>query len=127
MARAFGAHEALDGRNGRLEATVDPVDLVFDTAGGALLERAPAIVRPGGRLVSVAEEPRSTATGIDVRYFVVEPNREQLVELSRLADEGAVKPAIDSVHPLSEARAAFERSLATGKRGKVVIRVASAG
>jgi NADPH:quinone reductase-like Zn-dependent oxidoreductase len=124
-ARGFGAHEALDGRNGRLEAAVDPVDLVFDTAGGELLERAPALVRPGGRLVSVAEEPPATATGIDTSYFVVEPNREQLVELSRLADEGAVKPAIDSVYPLAEARAAFERSLATGKRGKVVIRVAS--
>jgi NADPH:quinone reductase-like Zn-dependent oxidoreductase len=124
-ARGFGAHEALDGRNRRLEAAVDPVDLVFDTAGGELLERAPALVRPGGRLVSVAEEPPLTATSIDTSYFVVEPNREQLVELSRLADEGAVKPAIDSVYPLAEAGAAFERSLATGKRGKVVFRVAS--
>jgi NADPH:quinone reductase-like Zn-dependent oxidoreductase len=123
-ARGFGAHEALEGRNGQLEAAVDPVDLVFDTVGGALLERAPALVGPGGRMVSVAEEPPSTAAGIETSYFVVEPNREQLVELSRLADDGAVKPAIDSVYPLAEARAAFERSLASGKRGKVVIRVA---
>jgi NADPH:quinone reductase-like Zn-dependent oxidoreductase len=33
------------------------------------------------------------------------------------------KPAIDSVFPLEEFRAAFERSMASGKRGKVVLRV----
>ena len=32
-------------------------------------------------------------------------------------------PKIDSVYLLEEARAAFERSLAPGKRGKVVLRV----
>jgi NADPH:quinone reductase-like Zn-dependent oxidoreductase len=123
-ARAFGAHEVLDGRDARLEEAVAAVDLVFDTVGGELLERSPAMVRPGGRLVSVAEEPPPTAAGIDASYFVVEPNREQLIEIARLADEGALRPAIDSVYSLSEAPGAFERSLAGGKRGKVVIRVA---
>ena len=51
-------------------------------------------------------------------YFVVEPNREQLGEIARLVDDDALRPAIDSVFTLSEARAAFERSLASGKRGK---------
>lgn len=116
-AREFGAHEAVERPD-----TVAPVDLVFDTVGGELLERSPAVVRPGGRLISVAEEPPAAA-GIDAAYFVVEPNRDQLLEIARLADEGAVRPAIDSVYPLSEATAAFERNQARGKRGKVVIRV----
>jgi NADPH:quinone reductase-like Zn-dependent oxidoreductase len=122
-ARAFGAHEVFDGRDARIEEAFAPVDLVFDTVGGELLGRSPAIVRPGGRLVSVAEEPPPTAARIDASYFVVEPNREQLIEIARLADEGALRPAIDSVYSLAEAPAAFERSLAAGKRGKVVIRV----
>jgi NADPH:quinone reductase-like Zn-dependent oxidoreductase len=117
-ARAYGAHEVFD----RLEEALAPVDLVFDTVGGPLLQGSPAMVRPGGRLVSVAEEPPVTE-GIEASYFVVEPNREQLVEIARLVDEGVLRPAIDSVFPLAEAAAAFERSLAGGKRGKVVIRV----
>jgi NADPH:quinone reductase-like Zn-dependent oxidoreductase len=56
-------------------------------------------------------------------YFVVEPNREQLLELARLADTGELRPEIDSIFPLAEARAAFARSAARGKRGKVVLRV----
>jgi NADPH:quinone reductase-like Zn-dependent oxidoreductase len=36
---------------------------------------------------------------------------------------GDLRPVIDSVFDLSEARPAFERSMARGKRGKVVLRV----
>jgi NADPH:quinone reductase-like Zn-dependent oxidoreductase len=114
-ARAFGADEVVD--DARLEDAVEPVDLVFDTVGGDRLRRSPAVLRPGGRLVSVAEEPP------DGVYFVVEPKRDQLVELARLADAGDLRPAIDRVFALGDARAAFERSLQGGKRGKVVLRV----
>ena len=117
-ARALGAHEVVDSTTTRFEEEVDPVDLVFDTAGGELLRRSPAILRGGGRLVSVAEEP-----GGDGAYFVVEPNREQLVELAGLADRGELRPLVDSVFPLNEAPAAFARSMEPGKRGKVILRV----
>jgi NADPH:quinone reductase-like Zn-dependent oxidoreductase len=66
----------------------------------------------------VATKP--AAPGI---YFVVEPNREQLEKITRLVDDGELRSEIDSVYLLEEARAAFERSLAPGKRGKVVLRV----
>lgn len=124
-ARDFGAHEVLDAAKVRFEDPLEPVDLVFDTVGGEILERSLAAIRPGGRLVSVAEEPPEIAPGrkIEVTYFVVEPNREQLVQLAGMIDAGELRPAIDSVFPLSDARAAFERSLASGKRGKVVLRV----
>ncbi len=103
---------------------MEPVDLVFDTVGGELLERSAAMLGPGGRLVSVAEEPPRAET-VEATYFVVEPQRDQLVEIARLVDDGTLRPAIDSVYPLAEASAAFERSLARGKRGKVVLRVAA--
>jgi NADPH:quinone reductase-like Zn-dependent oxidoreductase len=87
----------------------EPVDLVFDTRGGKL----PA----GERVVTIAEEiPGAT-------YFVVEPDREQLLELTALVDAGELRPEVDSVFPLAEARAAFERVAAHGKRGKVVLDV----
>ena len=87
-----------------------PAELVFDTVGGELPE--------GGRVVTIgAEAPGAT-------YFVVEPDREQLVELARLADAGELVPAIDSTFPLEGAREAFERVAAHGKRGKVVLDVA---
>jgi NADPH:quinone reductase-like Zn-dependent oxidoreductase len=86
-----------------------PVDLVFATRGGEI----PA----GERVVTIAEEvPGAT-------YFVVESDREQLLELGALVDAGELRPEVDSVFPLTEARAAFERVAGRGKRGKVVLEV----
>lgn len=51
-------------------------------------------------------------------YFVVEPNREQLLELTRLVDSGTLRPAVDSVFPLAGAREAFDRSLAAGSAAR---------
>jgi NADPH2:quinone reductase len=65
----------------------------------------------------VAEEPA------DGTYYLVQADRAQLVELARLADAGELLPEIDSVFPLEQAQAAFERSMARGKRGKVVLRL----
>jgi NADPH:quinone reductase-like Zn-dependent oxidoreductase len=127
--RELGADQVVDHTGARFEDVVDQVDLVFDTVGGERLERSPAVVRPGGRLVSIATEPPrepAAARGISAVYFVVEPNREQLVELTRLVDSGALRPTIDEVFPLADARKAFERSLGNHGRGKIVLRVADA-
>ena len=68
-------------------------------------------------MVSIVEEvPGAT-------YFVVEPDQEQLLELGALVDAGELSPEVDSVFPFTEARAAFERVAASGKRGKVVLEV----
>src|SRR6185437_10715945 len=86
-----------------------PVDLVFDTRGGE--------VPAGERVVTIAEEtPGAT-------YFIVEPDREQLLELRTLVDAGELRTEVDSVFPLTEAPAAFERVASRGKRGKVVLEV----
>jgi hypothetical protein len=43
--------------------------------------------------------------------------------LRTLVDAGELRAEVDSVFPLTEARAAFERVATRGKRGKVVLEV----
>jgi NADPH:quinone reductase-like Zn-dependent oxidoreductase len=119
-AREFGADQLIGRATTRFEDVLDPVDVVFDTVGGDVLRSSPAVLREGGRVVSVAEKPPQGVNGI---YFVVAPDREQLLQLARLADEKAVRPAIDSVFSLADAVQAFARVMASGKRGKVVLEV----
>ena len=122
--RMLGADEVVDLTAVRFEQVVAPVDLTFDTVGGDVLARSAGVIREGGRLVSVAEEPPAAlGEGVETTYFVVEPSGEQLRDLAQLAEEGRVRPALDSVYPLTEARAAFERVMMRGKRGKVVLQV----
>jgi NADPH:quinone reductase-like Zn-dependent oxidoreductase len=126
LARAFGADEVLDPST-RFDGSTDPVNVVFDTVGGDALARSADALRSGGRLVAVAEEPPPwIAERVHTTYFVVEPNRQQLIELGALATDGKLRPAVDSVFPLEGARSAFDRVMATGKRGKVVIEVGHA-
>jgi NADPH:quinone reductase-like Zn-dependent oxidoreductase len=115
--RELGAHEAVDAAT-RFEDAVEPVDVVFDTAGGQRLRRSLAVLGAGGRLVSVAEDPPDGGV-----YFIVEPNRDQLRSLARLADVGELRPPSVEVFPLTSAREAFARSLEPGRRGKVVLAV----
>ena len=95
-----------------LAGPAEPGDLVFDTAGG---EPLAASVGFAPRIVSVAEQ----ADG--VTYFIVEPNRAQLVELGRRADAGELRVAIDSTFPLEDADRAFARVAERNKNGKVVL------
>jgi NADPH:quinone reductase-like Zn-dependent oxidoreductase len=121
----LGADQVIDHAASSFEDLVDPVHLVFDTAGGERLVRSPAVLRAGGKLVSIAAEPPHDATNRSSHavYFVVEPNHEQLTELARLADTGQLRATIDKTFPLREAREAFDRSLRKGHRGKIVLRV----
>lgn len=115
LAHHRGAEVIALTRQDRLE-DVEPVDLVFDTVGGKLLERAAAL---GRRVVGVATEP--APPGI---YFVVEPNGAQLAEITKLVDAGELRPEVDSVYALEEFEAAFDRLRAPGKHGKVVLEIA---
>ena len=83
-AREFGAHEVFDTASVRFEDSLEPVDLVFDTVGGELLERSLAVIRrAGGSSRSPrSRQMRSPDRQIETTYFVVEPNRDQLVELA---------------------------------------------
>ena len=116
---ALGAHEAVDAAT-RFEDTVEPVDVVFDTAGGERLRRSFAVLGAGGRLVSVAEEPPDGGV-----YFIVEPNRNQLGSLATMVDGGDLRPPLVEIFSFTSAREAFARSLEPGRPGKVVLTVAA--
>ena len=102
--RSLGADEVIDYRAERFEDVVRHVDVVFDTVGGETLERSWSVLKPGGRLVTVAASgERTTDERIRAAYFIVEPSRTQLVEIARLIDGGAVRPVVGAVFPLAEA------------------------
>jgi NADPH:quinone reductase-like Zn-dependent oxidoreductase len=123
LARRLGADEVVD-RTAPFEETIEPVDLVFDTVGGQTLVRSVTALRPDGRVVSVAEEPPpEVRERVNSRFFVVEPDGDQLAKIAALVDEGRVRPTIDSVFELADARSAFERSMQPDTTGKIVIRI----
>jgi NADPH:quinone reductase-like Zn-dependent oxidoreductase len=124
--RQLGADEVIDHRTAAFEKVVREVDLVLDTVGGETLRRSWSVLRRGGVLVSVVEPPSpADARAHDARgvFFIVRPDRAQLVEIARLVDEGKLRSVVDSVLPLARARDAYDRGLHAHHRGKIVLAV----
>jgi NADPH:quinone reductase-like Zn-dependent oxidoreductase len=107
----------------RLEDLAGQADLVFDTIGGEVLARSPALLRPGGTLVSVRAAAPPPATRDDIRtvLFIQESSRAQLIELARLVDQGHLRPQVGAVYPLAQAAEAYRVKAAGGVPGRIVL------
>jgi NADPH:quinone reductase-like Zn-dependent oxidoreductase len=123
----LGANEVIDYTTTRFEDVVHDVDLVFDTVGGDTLQRSWQVIKPGGALVTIVSPrpsfEKAKAPGIRPFWFIVEPNRDELIQIGSLIDAGHLRPIIDTVFPLAQARQAYEQGARGHTRGKIVLRV----
>ncbi|HKA85590.1 MAG TPA: NADP-dependent oxidoreductase [Acidimicrobiales bacterium] len=121
LALDLGADSFVDVEQDGWEDAVGKADVVFDAIGGDVLARSPAVVKPGGALVSVCAPPPSDRDDIRALHFVREPSRAQLLELARLVDAGELRPQVGAVYPLSDAREAFMAKSTRSVPGKVIL------
>ncbi|UWZ83329.1 NADP-dependent oxidoreductase [Occallatibacter riparius] len=119
--KQLGADEAIDYRASRFE-DAGPVDVVFDSVGGETLDRSWNILKPGGRLVTIAAQSESTTDPrVKDAFFIVEQDRAQLAELAKRFDDGGLRAFVKAEIPLEEADRAY-RGTIDGPPGKIVIR-----
>jgi NADPH:quinone reductase-like Zn-dependent oxidoreductase len=121
----FGASTVIDYARTRFETVARDVDVVVDLVGGATRDRSWQTLRPGGRLVTLTgplgdAPPRPDVEGV---FFIVKPDRSQLLQITRLIDTGRLRPSLEATYPLAEGRRAFERAIAGHLRGKVMLQV----
>jgi NADPH:quinone reductase-like Zn-dependent oxidoreductase len=123
----LGANEVIDYRSGRFEESVHGMDVIFDTVGGETLKRSWSLLKPGGRIVTIAANGEGTKDErIEKAFFVVEPNQEQMTAISSLLDAGELQCFVDAVVPLLKASDAYCGSIKERHgRGKVVLSVAT--
>ena len=120
----LGADEVIDYHASRFEDRTQKVDVVFDGVGGETLDRSWNVLKPGGRMVTIASIDDTAEQRVKDVFFIVEPNQQQLVEVAKLVDAGALRTFVNAVVPLEQASDAYNGSL-MNKRGygKVVITV----
>lgn len=121
LVRGLGAERVIDYRAERFEDLVRDVDAVLDTVGGEILERSWRVLKPGGRLVTVAaSEEQAESQRVKDAFFIVEAKPAQLTEIARLIDAGDLRPIVGGVFPLAQAAEAYVFKPANGK---VVLRI----
>lgn len=131
-------------------AELHDYDLVFDTLGGKVPERSLAVLKPGGKLISIADPPdaefaremglgwamqqvmrllsyrvrkHARRLGVSYSFLFMKPSGEQPCTIGALIDSGALRPVLDRVFAFDstlEALAYVERGRA---KGKVVVTV----
>jgi NADPH:quinone reductase-like Zn-dependent oxidoreductase len=106
-----------------------PFDVVLDTVGGAALEEAWGLVRPGGHLVTLRIQPsqqRADELGIHAHFFIVTPDRESLTGIADLVDRGRIKILLAATYPLEQGRQAYLSGTKPDRpAGKTVLEVAA--
>jgi NADPH:quinone reductase-like Zn-dependent oxidoreductase len=124
-ARELGADQAF-ASGARLP---ERVDVVMETVGQATWAHSVRSLKPGGRIVisgatsgdaSPAELTRVFFTQLSVVGSTM-GTRDQLVRLASFLEQTGVRPAIDSVLPLAQAREAFAAMIAGTHTGKLVL------
>jgi NADPH:quinone reductase-like Zn-dependent oxidoreductase len=125
-AKELGAHEAFES-GARLP---ERVDAVLETVGEATWKHSLRSLRPGGTLVVSGATSGFDPPAELQRVFFLQLNvvgstmgtRDELAQLARLCETSGVRPEIDRVLPLGEAREGFEAMARGDVFGKIVFR-----
>jgi NADPH:quinone reductase-like Zn-dependent oxidoreductase len=104
------------------------VDVVMETVGQATWAHSVRSLRPGGRIVicgaTSGDAPPAELTRIFFTQLSVTGStmgtRDQLARLARFCEQAGVRPVIDRVLPLAQARDGFAAMIAGDPFGKVV-------
>jgi NADPH:quinone reductase-like Zn-dependent oxidoreductase len=126
LLRKLRADETIDYTSQKFEDVVHNVDIVLDTIGGETQERSWRVLKKGGALISLVRPPsdqKATQFGVGGIMCKVRPDGAQLSKIAKLIDSAKLKPTIDRVLPLREARRAHELTQNGHIRGKIVLRV----
>ncbi|KAJ9663648.1 hypothetical protein H2198_000660 [Neophaeococcomyces mojaviensis] len=122
----FGIDEFIDYKATSVIDVVKDVDLILDCVGGQALEQSFQVVKDEGLVISIltlqcAELARKQGkTGM---FFIVSMRAEQLVQITKLIEDKGIKPIVDKVVPLEQARSAFEEAANGHVHGKIIIGV----
>ena len=137
-ARRLGADFTLNHRTQKVSQEVRAltnkrgVEVVVENVGAATWEESLRCLKRGGRLVTCGATSGPQAT-IDLRRLFwhhwtilgsTMGNAREYGEIVRRLGQGQLRPIVDRVYPLAEARAAYERLGKGEQLGKVVVEVA---
>lgn len=124
--KALGADVVIDYETEDFAKILQNYDAVFDTVGGETAIKSYQILRPGGRLASMLEQPHEDLMQqyeVTALYESSNVGSERLSKLAELVEGGAIKVNVDKVFPLGQVAEAMAYLEAGHHRGKVVIRI----
>src|SRR5918998_1196138 len=121
----IGADEVIDYKTQSFEESLShDYDAVFDTVGGETFTRSFKVLKEGGVIVSMLEQPVQglmDQSGARAVYQFTQVNRERLTRLAEWVDQNNIRVNVERMFPLDEARTALDYQRDVHPRGKIVL------
>ncbi|MFD3920022.1 NADP-dependent oxidoreductase [Streptomyces sp. NPDC058595] len=149
MVKDLGADVVVDYEKQAFETVLDGYDVVLDTLGGETLAKSLQVLKPGGKIISVAGPPdaafarelganpvhwlamgalslrtrlRARRRHVTYSFLFMKASGDELRELTMLVDAGTIRPVVDRVFPFDQTPEAMEYvEKGRAKAGKVVV------
>ena len=146
--RELGADTVIDHRTQDFGELLSGYDLVLDSVGGETLTKSLRVLRPGGKAVGITGPPdpafareaglnpvlrlataglsakvrrQARRLGVSYEFLFMHASGEQLREITRLVDDGVLRPVVGRTYPFDETARAVESLPRGGVRGKSVL------
>lgn len=150
LVKGLGADVVIDYKSQNFEEVLRDYDVVLNSQDGATLNKSLQVLKSGGQVISISGPPdptfgqqiaapgivklvmrwlsagvrrRARGRGLGYAFLFMKANGAQLQEITRLIEEGAIRPVIDKVFPFDATREALAYVEAGRAKGKVVIQV----
>lgn len=129
MVKTIGADHVIDYTKEEFTQQEARYDLIFDIVANRSVADYARALKPGGSYVACAFNPTSLFLGPlhsrkenkKISSLVHKPNKDDLLVIKELLEDGEVVPVIDRCCPINDVVDAF-RTIAAGQaRGKVII------
>ena len=122
----LGADEVIDYKSQDFEELVHDYDAVYDTVGGQIYTKSFKVLKKGGIIVSMLEQPNSDLMekfGVKAIFQLTQVNKDRLTQLAKWIDKNNIKIHVDKTFSLDETAKALDYVKDVHPRGKVIIKI----
>ena len=150
MVRRLGADVVVDYRTEDFAKVLSGYDVVLNSLDAGTLERSLAVLKPGGKLISISGPPdpafakaqglngvlrlvfrllsrsirkKAAARRVDYSFLFMHADGGQLARITALIEAGAIRPVLDRTYPFAELNDALAYVETGQAKGKVVVTV----
>lgn len=150
LVKELGADVVVDYKKDDFEKVLRDYDVVLNSLGKDTLEKSLAVLKPGGKLISISGPPdpdfareeglnwmlrrvisllsfgirrKTKSRQIGYSFLFMRANGEQLSEITSLIEAGIIRPVMDRVFPFESTNEAMAYVETGRAKGKVVIKV----
>jgi alcohol dehydrogenase len=120
----LGANQVIHYKAQNFEDILHDYDAVLDTVGGETYRRSFKVLKKGGIIVSMLEQPNSELMnqyGVKAISQFTQVNMDRLTKLAQWVDQNNIRVNVEKTFSLDEAGKALDYQKNVHPRGKVVL------